>query len=145
MKNVYELNETFYELYGRLSENAEFLTKRQVDAITSRLLKQYEIEFKKLELIKSMDDKEKVYTIKIQKNYYIPKRRLFLFKNKLAKLISKDVKESAMEYFGKYFDKKIELLSQDGEEVEDENVMQTQTEEQENEPGEKEEILLSET
>ena len=121
------------------------MTKRQTDAMTSRLLKQYEVEFKKLETQKLIRDKREIYEIKTQKGYYLPKRKLFLFKNKLAKLISQDIKNTAKEYYEKYFNKKIELLSQDGEEVEDENVMQTQTEEQENEPGEKEEIPLSET
>ncbi|MBR3803921.1 MAG: hypothetical protein IKJ14_01050 [Clostridia bacterium] len=145
MKEIYDLNEQFFELYARINEYSSDMTKRQTDAMTSRLLKQYEVEFKKLETQKLIRDKREIYEIKTQKGYYLPKRKLFLFKNKLAKLISQDIKNTAKEYYEKYFNKKIELLSQDGEEVEDENVMQTQTEEQENEPGEKEEIPLSET
>ena len=36
-----ELNETYYELYGRLYENGEQLTKEQRDSIAAKLLAEY--------------------------------------------------------------------------------------------------------
>ncbi len=110
MKRIYELNEKFFELYGRLYENSEFLTKRQQDAVSSRLLKQYEVEFSKIAEIKSMQDKRELFSIRIEKGYYIPKVFLF-FKNRLAKLMINEIRDSASEYYKKYFDKKIEVMT----------------------------------
>ena len=54
MREIYELNERFYQLYCRLDRYEPKMSKRQKDAISSRLLKQYEIEFKMLELNNSI-------------------------------------------------------------------------------------------
>ena len=45
-----ELNETYYELYGRLYENGEQLTKEQRDSIAAKLLAEYESEYEVLRL-----------------------------------------------------------------------------------------------
>ena len=41
MKNIEELNQVFYSLYGELSQNEEFLTRKQSEVMSSFLLKQY--------------------------------------------------------------------------------------------------------
>lgn len=110
MKRIYELNERFFELYSRLNEYSSDMTKRQQDAMSSRLLKQYEVEFSKIAEIKSMEDKREIFSIKTEKGYYTPKVFLF-FKNKLAKLMIKEIRDSASEYYKKYFDKKIEVMT----------------------------------
>lgn len=101
MKRIRELNEIFYDLYGRLYENTELLTKRQRDAVSTRLLKQYEVEYQKIASEKQIEDLTALYDLRLQKGFYVPFSFLFI-KNKLAKLMALEVKNQAEEYFKKY-------------------------------------------
>lgn len=160
MREIYELNEKFFELYARVNEYSPDMTKRQTDAMTSRLLKQYEVEFKKLELEKSIRDKSRFYRLKTEKGYFVPKITFFFFRNKLAKLISKEIKETAEDYFKNYFENRLRLMTgaeepeseePTNEELEETETVQTEDGEPESqeptneEPGESAEIPLSET
>ena len=160
MREIYELNERFYELYCRLDRYEPKMSKRQKDAISSRLLKQYETEYKKLELKKSIEDKKEFYRLKIGKGYFVPKIMFFFFRNKLAKLISKEIKETAEDYFKNYFENRLRLMTgaeePESEELTNEELEETETVQTEGgepesqeptneEPGESAEIPLSET
>ena len=155
LDDFYRLNERFYNLYGRLYENSEFLTKRQTDAISSRLLKQYEIEFKKLDYEKMIIDKKILFRIKTERGYFAPFKFLF-FKNKLAKLISKEIKDSAKNYYDNYFENLRQEQANETSDVEDGDNSETSSKNLEldnnegpgkdSEAGESEEkSLLSET
>lgn len=98
MKNIENLNNVFYSLYGELSENEEFLTRKQSEVMSSFLLKQYIIEYQKLALAKEIEDKEEIFILKKKFKRYIPRRILF-FHNKLGKLIAKQIKKEANEYY----------------------------------------------
>ena len=100
MKNIEELNQVFYSLYGELSENEEFLTRKQSEVMSSFLLKQYIIEYQKLALAKEIEDKDEIFVLKNKSKHYIPKRIIFFY-NKLAKLIVKEIKKEANEYYAK--------------------------------------------
>ena len=104
MKRIRELNETFFELYARLGENGEDLTKRQRDAMCVRLLKQYEIEYQKIVLEKEIEDKKELFNVRLLKGYFAPFSFLFI-RNKIAKLMSLEVEKQASEYFNKYNNK----------------------------------------
>ena len=49
LESLERLNERIYELYGRLYENSELLTKKQSDYIADRLFEQYKAEYALLE------------------------------------------------------------------------------------------------
>ena len=124
MKRIRELNEVFYDLYGRLYENTELLTKRQRDAVSTRLLKQYEVEYQKIASEKQIEDLTILFDLRLQKGFYTPFSFLFI-KNKLAKLMALEVKNQAEEYFKKYFEKinaeKESVLLENNKTIENEN------------------------
>ena len=45
LKQLKQLNECIYELYGRLYENEELLTKKQTDYIADKLFEAYKQEY----------------------------------------------------------------------------------------------------
>lgn len=98
MQDLEKLNKTFYKLYGDLSENEEFLTKKQSDTMSNFLLKQYITEYLKIALDKEISDRKLIYELKTEARYYIPKRIIFFY-NKLGKIIAKEIKKQAFEYF----------------------------------------------
>ncbi|MBQ9781839.1 MAG: hypothetical protein IJW26_01485 [Clostridia bacterium] len=104
MIRIRKLNETFFELYARLGENGEDLTKRQRDVMSKYLLEQYEIEYKKIALAKEIDDKKEIYNVKLLKSFYLPFKFLF-FRNKISKLMALEVKKQAEDYFNTYSNK----------------------------------------
>ena len=100
MEKILALNDQFYKLYAELSENEEFLTRKQSDVMGSCLLKQYQIEFTKVALEKEINDKTEIFELQLRSKHYIPKRTLFFY-NELGKLIAKEIREEAKEYYAK--------------------------------------------
>lgn len=98
MDEIRALNVEFYKLYGELSENEEFLTRKQSDFMAQCLLKQYQIEFLKIAVAKEINDKSELFELKTKSKWYIPRRFMF-FSNKLAKIIAKDIKNQAHKDF----------------------------------------------
>lgn len=79
-----ELNETYYELYGRLYENGEQLTKEQRDSIAAKLLEEYESEYEVLRLKKEIARARELYELRLKSAELIPRtwRVLHIFRRK---------------------------------------------------------------
>ncbi len=98
MENIENLNNTFFNLYGELYKNTKFLTKKQLDYMSSKLLEQYKVEFEKIAVVKAISDKSELYEFNLNYKHKVPKRFLF-FKNRIAKILSKAVQREVQEYF----------------------------------------------
>lgn len=79
-----ELNETYYELYGRLYENCEQLTKEQRDSIAAKLLAEYESEYEVLRLKEEIARARELYELRLKSAELIPRtwRVLHIFRRK---------------------------------------------------------------
>lgn len=109
--NVKELNEVYFELFGRLYENGEFLNEKIVDYISKQLFEAYKDERELLELKNDVEFRQEFFAAKIRHGIKVP-RRFFVFKNKTAKVTLKTLgaefreflKERQAEYEARYGD-----------------------------------------
>ena len=105
LEDLEALNERIYELYGRLYENGELLTKKQSDYIADGLFEQYKKEYEILKLNTDPDRAAAKYRAKERGELLTPRspcwfKRLFgQRKNKAAELIEREEQKIAEEGF----------------------------------------------
>ena len=105
LEDLEALNERIYELYGRLYENGELLTKKQSDYIADGLFEQYKKEYEILKLNTDPDRVAAKYRAKERGELLTPRspcwfKRLFgQRKNKAAELIEREEQKTAEEGF----------------------------------------------
>lgn len=106
LKELKKLNECIYELYGRLYENEELLTKKQTDYMADKLFEAYKQEYGVLALNAEPETAGEVFAAKERRRLlvpYVPGRfaRIFLRRrtNAVAKLILREVREAAERAF----------------------------------------------
>lgn len=106
LKQLKQLNECIYELYGRLYENEELLTKKQTDYMADKLFEVYKQEYGVLALNAEPETAGEVFAAKERRRLlvpYVPGRfaRIFLRRrtNAVAKLILREVREAAERAF----------------------------------------------
>ena len=135
-----KLNERIYELYGRLYENEELLTKKQTDYIADKLFEAYKQEYGVLALNAEPDTAGEAFAAKERRRLlvpYVPKwlARIFLRKrtNAAAKLILREVREAAERAFAERT-AKLDTAQAEEEEAEQPEDAAEQTKEQPSEP-----------
>lgn len=128
-----ELNEKFYELYGRLYENAELLTSKQSDLMADKLLTQYKAEYERLQLNADIVELEQLYTVKQRRAALIPRGWRFLFwhrENRAAQMIDREIQTEITRFFNdreKALERLIEVLDrEDTAPDEDDEAAETQ-------------------
>lgn len=90
-----ELNEGTYGLFARLETNKEFLSEKQYAFMANALYEQYKKAYDLLNLEYSIPYRTNMYTFKQIVRLQVP--RTFLgFKNKMAKVITEEIKEDFM-------------------------------------------------
>lgn len=106
LDDLKQLNERIYELYGRLYENEELLTKKQTDYMADKLFEAYKQEYGVLALNAEPETAGEVFAAKERRRLlvpYVPGRfaRIFLRRrtNAVAKLILREVREAAERAF----------------------------------------------
>ncbi len=102
IKELGELNEKFYELYGRLYENGELLTPKQAALMADNLLAQYKAEYELLALKTGIEEAKELYTVKQRRGTLIPHRWRFLFwrkENYAAQVIYREIQTEITRYF----------------------------------------------
>lgn len=131
-----KLNERIYELYGRLYENEELLTKKQTDYIADKLFEAYKQEYGVLALNAEPDTAGEAFAAKERRRLlvpYVPKwlARIFLRKrtNAAAKLILREVRDAAERAFAERT-AKLDAAQAEEEEAEQPEDAAEQTEEQ---------------
>lgn len=103
MENLKLLNESFFELYGRLFANKKLLTDKQYKFMCGCLINQYVVEYKKFFLKKNIDDKTCIFSLKRNASLRIPFWFLFPW-NKIARAIYKDIKKDFEKYYKELVD-----------------------------------------
>ena len=103
-KELHDLNERFYALYGRLYENSELLTREQSDYMAKKLLEQYKDEYELLELKESVGRARLMYALRLKRGYLSPRtwRFLLIFKRKYnfaAELLNREVNEEVQNLY----------------------------------------------
>ena len=102
IKELGELNEKFYELYGRLYENGELLTPKQAALMADNLLAQYKAEYELLALNTGIEEAKELYTVRQRRGTLIPHRWRFLFwrkENYAAQVIDREIQTEIARYF----------------------------------------------
>lgn len=102
IKELGELNEKFYELYGRLYENGELLTPKQAALMADNLLAQYKAEYELLALKTGIEEAKELYSVRQRRGALIPHRWRFLFwrkENYAAQTIDKEIQAEITRYF----------------------------------------------
>lgn len=102
LNEIKDLNEQFFELYGRIRKNTENLSRKQYDLMQEKLFEQYKKEFLKIELQKETEDKNILTRLKLYFSGYAPFKFLF-FKNTAFKLLSQQVNKELDCYFQQQF------------------------------------------
>lgn len=135
-----KLNERIYELYGRLYENEELLTKKQTDYIADKLFEAYKQEYGVLALNAEPETAGEAFAAKERRRLlvpYVPKwlARIFLRKrtNAAAKLILREVRDAAERVFAERTTK-LDAAQAEEEEAEQPEDAAEQAEEQPAEP-----------
>lgn len=120
IKELGELNEKFYELYGRLYENGELLTPKQSALMGDNLLSQYKSEYELLQLKTGIEEARELYAVKSRRGKLIPKSLRFLFwkkTNKAAEILDKEI----LNEIKQYFDRREKALARLAEALDKEN------------------------
>lgn len=126
IKELGELNEKFYELYGRLYENGELLTAKQAALMADNLLAQYKAEYELLTLKTGIEEAKELYTVKQRRGALIPHRWRFLFwgkANQAALTIEREIQAEIVRYFNereKALERLIEALDKENAETPEE-------------------------
>lgn len=120
IKELGELNEKFYELYGRLYENGELLTPKQSALMGDNLLAQYKSEYELLQLKTGIEEARELYAVKSRRAKLIPKSLRFLFwkkSNHAAEVLDKEI----LNEIKQYFDRREKALARLAEALDKEN------------------------
>lgn len=93
-----DLNEAYYELYGRLFENMELVDEKFYALVSKKLLESYEEERALLERKNSIAYKQDMFETKIRCGKKIPRVFLF-FRNRAAKTTARELALELGAYF----------------------------------------------
>lgn len=134
IKELGELNEKFYELYGRLYENGELLTPKQAALMADNLLAQYKAEYELLTLKTGIEEAKELYAVKQRRGALIPHRWRFLFwrkKNYAADVIDREIQAEISRYFNareKALERLIEALDKENGQTPEESNSEAESE-----------------
>ena len=142
LDDLKQLNERIYELYGRLYENEELLTKKQTDYMADKLFEAYKQEYGVLALNAEPETAGEAFAAKERRRLlvpYVPGRfaRIFLRRrtNAVAKLILREVREAAERAFAERT-AKLDAAKKAAEQAEEQPAEQTAPETDAAESGE---------
>lgn len=98
IETLERINLRFFELFGQLYENVEFLSSESYKYMEQALFTQYKVEVEKFLLDKKVEDKKDVYELKKRLKTLTPKGVLF-FKNQAKKVTNLKLEQEFKEYF----------------------------------------------
>ena len=93
-----DLNEAYYELYGRLFENMELVDEKFYALVSKKLLESYEEERALLERKNSIAYKQDLFETKVRCGRKIPRAFLW-WRNRAAKTTLKELAQELGVYF----------------------------------------------
>lgn len=101
IKELGELNEKFYELYGRLHKNKSLLAIKpeQIQYMATALFNQYKAEYKLLAMRAEIREQRELYDAELRHNVLVPRKRFFLFRNRAMKQLDAEILDELEAWF----------------------------------------------
>ena len=101
IKELSELNEKFYELYGRLHKNKSLLAIKpeQIQYMATALFNQYKAEYKLLAMRAEIREQRELYDAELRHNVLVPRKRFFLFRNRAMKQLDAEILDELEAWF----------------------------------------------
>ena len=93
IKELSELNEKFYELYGRLHKNKSLLAIKpeQIQYMATALFNQYKAEYKLLAMRAEIREQRELYDAELRHYVLVPRKRFFFFRNRAMKQLDAEI------------------------------------------------------
>ena len=93
IKELGELNEKFYQLYGRLHKNKSLLAIKpeQLQYMATVLFNQYKAEYKLLKMRVEIREQRELYDAELRHDVLVPRKRFFLFRNRAMKQLDAEI------------------------------------------------------
>lgn len=103
IKELGELNEKFYELYGRLHKNRSLLAIKpeQIQYMATALFNQYKAEYRLLLLRAEIRERRDLYDAELRHYMLVPRKRFFFFRNRAMKQLDSEIIAKLDEWFEK--------------------------------------------
>ena len=101
IKELGELNEKFYQLYGRLHKNKSLLAIKpeQIQYMATALFNQYKAEYKLLAMRAGIREQRELYDAELRHEVLVPRKRFFLFRNRAMKLLDVEILDELEAWF----------------------------------------------
>ena len=101
IKELGELNEKFYQLYGRLHKNKSLLAIKpeQIQYMATALFNQYKAEYRLLAMRAEIREQRELYDAELRHAVLVPRKRFFFFRNRAMKQLDAEILENLEAWF----------------------------------------------
>ena len=101
IKELGELNEKFYQLYGRLYKNKSLLAIKpeQIQYMATALFNQYKAEYKLLSMRAEIRERRALYDTELRHYILVPRKRFIFFRNRAMKQLDTEIIEKLEAWF----------------------------------------------
>lgn len=101
IKELGELNEKFYQLYGRLHKNKSLLAIKpeQIQYMATALFNQYKAEYKLLAMRAEIREQRELYDAELRHDVLVPRKRFFFFRNRAMKQLDAEILDELEAWF----------------------------------------------
>ena len=101
IKELGELNEKFYQLYGRLHKNKSLLAIKpeQIQYMATALFNQYKAEYKLLSMRAEIRERRALYDTELRHYILVPRKRFIFFRNRAMKQLDTEIIDKLEAWF----------------------------------------------
>ena len=101
IKELGELNEKFYQLYGRLHKNKSLLAIKpeQIQYMATALFNQYKAEYKLLSMRAEIRERRALYDTELRHYILVPRKRFIFFRNRAMKQLDTEIIDTLEAWF----------------------------------------------
>lgn len=101
IKELGELNEKFYDLFGRLHKNKSLLAVKpeQIQFMATALFNQYKAEYKLLAMRAEIRERRQLYDAELRHYFLVPRKHLFFFRNRAMKQLDGEILDELEAWF----------------------------------------------
>ena len=101
IKELGELNEKFYQLYGRLHKNKSLLAIKpeQIQYMATALFNQYKAEYKLLSMRAEIRERRALYDTELRHYILVPRKRCIFFRNRAMKQLDTEIIDKLEAWF----------------------------------------------
>ena len=101
IKELGELNEKFFELYGRLHSCKTLLdsSPQQIQYMATALFNQYKAEYKLLVMRAEIRERRALYDAELRHYILVPRKRFIFFRNRAMKQLDTEIIEKLEAWF----------------------------------------------